>query len=168
VVLATVGIAVLCGGAGGATALLRRAQLGGDATAGEVARAPEAAMPQPEPPPRPAARRSIMLSEGGYAVRALLPESMPAAQEVELLFDVWDPRGEPLAAPAIPVELASAGDAPSERPGPDTALAARPVDGLPGRYRLVASFPQPGEAAALLELAAGSSIHVHFDIAPAR
>jgi hypothetical protein len=107
-----------------------------------------------------------MVSGDGYAARALVPDPVRSDRPTELLFDVWDPSGAPLTAPAIPVELASLGRQVPAAVGADTALAARAVPDLPGRYRLVAVLPA-GESALLLELARGSSIHVHFDVAPA-
>jgi serine/threonine protein kinase len=168
-------IAIVCSGAGtGAATLLRRGQLGplaagDDAFAAEPAlrRIDVAQSPSQPPGASEPARQAVMLSEDGYAVRALLPEPIRAGRPVELLFDVWDRGGAPLVAPAIPIELASAGSPVPARAGADRALAARPDPDLPGRYRLVASFPLAGEAAALIELADGGSIHVHFEVAPA-
>lgn len=153
-------VAIVCAGAGtGAAELLRWTELGTDAAAVTV---------DDEAHPVPAggwpSLRSVMLSDRGYAVRALLPEPIEAGQPVELLFDVWDPDGRPLASPAIPVELASAAQPAG---GDSPALAARPVPDLPGRYALEARFAEPGEAAALLELGEGGSIHVHFEVARA-
>ncbi len=163
--LAGFALAALCTGAGtGAAAWFRRGEP--DLAAGEPAREPgvarvDAPVVQPSP-------RSIMLSDDGYAVRALVPHPVLAGQPTELLFDVWDPGGAPLRAPAIPVELASLGAPPMVSSGDDYSgapLAARPVADHPGRYRLVAHLPA-GEAALLLELG-GGSIHVHFEVAPA-
>jgi eukaryotic-like serine/threonine-protein kinase len=152
-------VAFVCAGAGtGAAELLRWTELGDDVAA------PVDDEANPVPARGGPARRSVMLSDRGYAVRALLPEPITAGESVELLFDVWDRDGQPLASPAIPVELASVA-----RPagGDSPALAARPVPDLPGRYALEARFAEPGEAAALLELTEGGSIHVHFEVANA-
>ena len=174
--LASLAVVVICTGAGtGTAALLRRVELGTTAGAEELAAvaepAPAAAHLSLARGSAPA-RRAVMVSEHGYAVRALLPEPITADRPVELLFDLWDPAGQPLAVPAVPVVLtsiASDGGATAARAGDDDvdgALAARPVPEMVGRYRLLARFPRAGEAAALLELADGSSIHLHFDIAP--
>jgi len=172
--LAALAVVVLCTCAGtGAATLLRRGQLGTAAAADELAadsRVERGSLQSPARSPTPAAeapvRRATMVSDDGYAVRALVPAPIRAGRPVELLFDVWDPSGAPLTAPAIPVELASLGrPAPAADDG-DTALAARSLPETPGRYRLVAVLPA-GESALLLELARGGSIHVHFDVAPA-
>jgi tRNA A-37 threonylcarbamoyl transferase component Bud32 len=167
--LAGLGVVILCSGAGtGAAALFRD---GGVAAAGEPGSgSAPARVDRPdagEHSADQAALRSILVGDRGYAVRALLPEPVRAGAPVELLFDVWQPDGAPLDVPAIPVALNTLGSpGPGElASGPDTALAARPVPGLPGRYRLVERLPA-GEAALLLELA-GGSIHVHFEVAPA-
>jgi serine/threonine protein kinase len=155
-------LAALCTGAGtGAAAWFRHAEP--DLAAGEPAGAAPARVDAPDQP----ARRAIVVSDDGYAVRALVPHPVVAGQPTELLFDVWDPSGAPLRAPAIPVELASLGAPPVLGAGDGHAgapLAARPLADQPGRYRLVALLPA-GEAALLLELG-GGSMHVHFEVAP--
>jgi serine/threonine protein kinase len=164
--LAGLAVVVLCSGAGtGAAALFRG---GGTAAAGEPGSGlapgrvdrPDAG----EHAADQAALRSVLVGDRGYAVRALVPEPVRAGAPAELLFDVWQPDGAPLDAPAIPVRVSSLGTpGPGELvSGSDTALAAVPVPGLPGRYRLIERLPV-GEAALLLELA-GGSIHVHFEV----
>ena len=49
--------------------------------------------------------RAVVVSEGGYAMRVLLPERVVAGVEYELAFEVWDPQGEPLAAPDLIVTV---------------------------------------------------------------
>ena len=162
---ALAGLAVVILGSGtGAAALLR----GGarDAAAGDGPALVRVETPQPAPQHSAPAPRAVVVSDDGHSVRALLPEPVRAGRAVEILFDVWDPGGAPLQAPALPVELASLGAPVPDGDDPDTALAARPVPDQPGRYRLVARFPAPGEAAVLLELAGGSYLHWHFEVAP--
>ncbi len=172
-------VAIVCAGAGtGAAALFRREGLDQVAAADELGGRAHRSAPARVDAPRtrplyaaaPPVRRTVVVSEGGHTVRALLPEPIVAGGSADLLFDVWDATGEPLLAPSIPVEvatLATGGPDEHDGPGPDTALAARPVSDPPGRYRLVARFPAPGEAALLLELGGESSIHIHVEIAAA-
>jgi serine/threonine-protein kinase len=161
--LAGFALAALCTGAGtGAAAWFGHGEP--ELAAGEPAR--EAPSTRRVDVPDQPTRRAIVVSDDGYAVRAQVPQPVLAGQPTELLFDVWDPGGAPLRAPAIPVELASLGAPPVIGAGDGHAgapLAARPVPDQPGRYRLVAILPA-GEAALLLELG-GGSIHVHFEVA---
>ena len=170
--VASVGIAVVCAGAGtGAASLVGRAGLGSPARAAEtVSVAPVAgADAMSTAPTVTSALEAVVLGERGYTVRALVPRSPVAGRPFELVFELWDRAGEPLEVPAVPVTLSSLTSPRSsgEADGAEPALAARPSPGAPGRYRVAVRFATAGPAAALLELPDESSLHLHFDVAPA-
>ena len=104
----------------------------------------------------PGPRRAVLVSEGGFSVRALVPETLVAGEPVEVLLDVWDADGEPLDSPFIEIAHGATGEA---EPAP--ALA-----GLPGRYRYLALFSRPGEAVLHLDLPDGGLLHLHLDVQP--
>ena len=49
--------------------------------------------------------RAVVVSEGGYSMRVLLPDRIVAGIDYELTFEVWDPEGEPLAASDVIVTI---------------------------------------------------------------
>jgi hypothetical protein len=173
--VASVGVALVCTGAGiGAASLLRHAELGSPARAAEpVDRGASAGGRAAAVSSAPTVRgplRAVLLHERGYTVRALLPGLLVAGRPFDLVFDLWDQAGQPLEVPAVPVtlgSLASPRSSLAEADEPEPALAARPTPGTPGRYRVAVRFAGPGPAAALLELPGESSLHLHFDVGPA-
>ena len=102
----------------------------------------------------PGPRRSVIVTEAGYSVRALIPESLIAGDLAEILLDVWGPDGEPLEAPFIEIDGGPAG------PEPAPALS-----GQPGRYRFVGRF-SAGRTALHVDLPAGGMLHLHLEVAP--
>ncbi len=81
------------------------------------------------------ARRTVVLSEQGYALQASLPEQLHAGDEQTFTFELWEPSGAPLRAP----ELILAVEEPS---GASRGVAAR-SEGV-GRYRMTARFAHAG------------------------
>ena len=101
----------------------------------------------------PEASTTTLITDGGYAVRAIVPRRLAAGAPAELLFDVWGPDGVPHRAPTVDVRLPSGGSEPA------LALA-----GTPGRYRLPVAFTTPGPVELHIELPAGGVMHLHLDV----
>ena len=154
IALAALAVAVLSTGAGTGAAALQSA---GRATSVPAPRPLSAAASRPADLLRleSAPRRSIMVSEGGYSVRALVPESLVAGEPFSLVLDVWDPDGEPLDAPFLTIARAGS----SSEPAPA-------MSGLPGRYQHTGRFEQAGPAVLGLDLPGGGRIGLHVDVQP--
>ncbi len=80
--------------------------------------------------------RTIIVSQGGYAFQAVVPERIVVGVEYEIALEVWDPAGEPLSVPEIVVTIEEPG-------GIERGLTAKPTD-KPGRFRFTRSFRLPG------------------------
>ncbi len=105
-----------------------------------------------EPP-----RRALVVAEGGYAMRVLLPERILAGVDYEVLLDVWDPEGEPLAT----AEMILTVDDPD---GVSRGIAARPTAER-GRYRFTRRFDRAGShQLRVFPPAGGTTIRLFFDV----
>ncbi|HUH00848.1 MAG TPA: protein kinase [Kofleriaceae bacterium] len=111
------------------------------------------AISAPEGPPA----REVVVAEGGYSMRLLLPARMVVGMRYAVILDVWDPNGDPIATPEMILTL-------DDPDGHSRGVAARPAREA-GRYR----FDQVFEAAGVHELrvyppAGGTAIRVHVDV----
>lgn len=116
--------------------------------------------PRPATPAPPVANvpmRAVVVSDGGYSMRVLLPERIVAGIAYDLTFEVWDPEGEPLAAPDLIVTV--------ERPdGESHGMAARAsLDA--GRYTLQRTWDHGGRhILRVFPPTDGGAISVFFDV----
>jgi len=110
---------------------------GGVAMTAALARAVEAPLPEPTAvdPVAAAARRSVLVASSGLALRVTMPAALTARTASELILELWDSAGEPLAAPEVAVTLT----------GPDGRVRGLGAPARePGQYRFRIAFPRPG------------------------
>jgi hypothetical protein len=93
--------------------------------------APELPRGDGEPP-----RRALVVGEGGYSLRVLLPERILVGVDYEIILEAWDPEGEPLATSEMILTL-------DDPQGASRGIAAKPTDQR-GRYRFTRGFATPG------------------------
>ena len=84
----------------------------------------------------PGVSHTIIVSQGGYAFQAVVPERIVVGVEYEIILEAWDPAGEPLSVPEIVVTVEEPG-------GIERGLSAKPTD-KSGRFRFTRSFRLPG------------------------
>jgi len=103
------------------------------------------------------AQRVVVVSEGGYSLRVLMPERTLVDIEYEILLDVWDPDGEPLATAELIVTI----DDPA---GLSRGVAAKPTAEA-GRYRFRRAFTAAGpHTIRVFPPSGGATIRVFYDV----
>jgi len=131
------------------------------ATRPAAARAPAATHTLPVPDiissSQPAPGRTLVVDEGGYALRVELPERVVATLPTSIDLEVWDTSGEPISASELILTIDTAD-------GQSTGVAAKP-DGQPGRYHFERTFTTPGpHELRVYPPAGGTAIHLFFDV----
>ncbi len=101
--------------------------------------------------------RTIVVDQGGYALRVELPERVVAGLSSTIELEVWDATGARVDA----AELILTIDTPA---GDSTGVAAQP-GGEPGRYRFERSFTTAGpHELRVYPPAGGTAIRLFFDV----
>ncbi len=117
------------------------------------------AAPSPASPPEvaPPGVRVVVIAEGGYALRVLLPERMVVGVEYEMLIDAWDRDGESIVAPELIVTL-------DDQTGLSRGVAAKPTSER-GRFRFRRGFTTPGpHVMRVYPPSGGARIQLFFDV----
>jgi hypothetical protein len=145
-------------------------QSGGRGAGPAVATAPDATVAVPAIPAIPAGsadagaagapRRSVIVSESGYSFQAVLPERPVAGTSYEIVLEIWDPAGEPLAVPEIVLTIEEPG-------GIERGLAAKLTERT-GRYRFSRAFGLPGtHYLHVFPPTGNTNVKIWLDVAPA-
>jgi hypothetical protein len=95
------------------------------------------------------------VGEGGYSVRAEVPEKLDIGPAYDIYFTVLDPDGNPLADAQLQGTI--------EPPNGAEVPVSIPGAGKPGAYLLKRTFDLPGRYHFHLALAAGKNVVVWFD-----
>jgi hypothetical protein len=152
-------VAVFCLAFGGGFALREYDRAGAPLASGAADLPPLAGTPVPELP-RPQGeppRRALVVGEGGYSMRVLLPERMLVGVDYEIVIEAWDPEGEPLATSEMILTL-------DEPTGSSRGIAAKPTAER-GVYRFTRGFASPGShQLRVFPPAGGTSLRLFFDV----
>jgi hypothetical protein len=105
------------------------------------------------------ARRAEIVADGGYSMRVLVPERMIPGLEYEIILDIWDPDGIPVATSEMIVILIQPGRF-------ERAHAAR-ASSQPGHFVFAERFDAAGQFILRVHPPGGeASLQLYFEVLP--